>query len=156
MSDVSVNEATERLAVAAGAPAPMPALGADVALFLAPKPPEIRKVSIFKNRIRNGHGYLMKDERASGGELKEYSVFTCMHCGSAVVMHPERARKRGYCAPCNGLVCDDKLCNSTCTPVEKCIELMMLDPKNPIPWLPRGYKGELLFNPELLTRGKVY
>lgn len=156
MTTVSVNEATERLAIAAGAPAPEPSLGADVLLYLAPKPPEIRKVSVFKNRIRNGHGYFMKDETASGGKKVEYNVFTCVHCGSAVVMHPERARKRGYCAHCNGLVCDDRLCNQVCTPVERCIELMMDNPYDPIPWLPRGYRGELLFNPELLTKGKVY
>lgn len=131
-------------------------LGTDMAVFVAATLPEIKKVSVFKNRIRNGHGYFMKDERASGGQKVEYNVFTCMHCGSAVVMHPERARKRGYCAHCNGLVCDDRLCNESCTPVEKCIDLMMANPRNPTPWLPRGYRGELLFNPELLGKGKVY
>lgn len=118
--------------------------------------PAVRKVDYFKNRIRNGHGTLIKDERASGGELREYKTFTCMHCGCVVVMHPKRRRVRGFCAKHNGLVCDDKLCNQECFGIDKCVDLMMANPTANIAWLSRGYNGELLFDRALLDIGKVY
>lgn len=122
----------------------------------APVLPAVHKVDYFKNRIRNGHGTLMKDERDSGGELRYYNTFTCMHCGSVVVMHPQRRRVRGFCAHCNGLVCDDRLCSTVCTPMDRCVDLMMANPTANVAWLARGYNGELLFNPELLQAGKVF
>ena len=102
-------------------------------------------------RVRGGRGYLMVDNRASGGELKEYATLTCAHGGHIVVMNPDRKRTRNYCAKCHAYYCDDCV---GCVPIEKAIELAQKYPGLPV--LPRGKHGELLFNPTLLDEGKVY
>lgn len=70
-------------------------------------------------------GYLMVDHRASPGipadlalkmgrdpklcgegKLFEAATLTCSHCTNVVVKNPLRVRERGFCAKCNGFVCD--------------------------------------------------
>jgi hypothetical protein len=55
-------------------------------------------------------GYLMIDDRLSGGGLKENPTYTCKHCHSIVVMNPQRTRERGYCRGCDSYICD--ACNA--------------------------------------------
>jgi hypothetical protein len=52
-------------------------------------------------------GWLMIDDRLSGGKLLEASTFTCTHCGAVVVMNPERTRERTKCHGCRHLICDN-------------------------------------------------
>lgn len=107
------------------------------------------------DRVKGGRGYLMIDNRASGGKLEEYNTLTCGHCGKIVVLNPERKRARGYCRIGNHYVCDGA-CSipGTCPNMEKCVELAQLHPG--LPTLPRGKEGELLFDPEYLKEGKPY
>lgn len=41
-----------------------------------------------------------------GGSKLECATKTCAHCGSLVVLNPERARARGSCWRCNQYLCD--------------------------------------------------
>ena len=115
---------------------------------------EVRKVDMIRNRVRGGHGYLMIDDRNSGGELKQYDTLTCAHCNAIVVLNPNRIRLRAWCYSCNAYVCDDKACARDCYSILRCIDLILTDPT--IPALPRTKDGELLFNPELLQKGRPF
>lgn len=59
-------------------------------------------------------GYLMIDHRASPGtpEVPEGTVFEaatmhCSHCGTVVIVNPNRTRERAWCQPCDKYVCDN-------------------------------------------------
>ena len=104
--------------------------------------------------VRGGRGYLLQDNRASGGTLEEYATLTCAHCGVIVVLNTARTRPRGYCAKCHAYICDDKACSTYCAPVDLCLDLAKKYPG--LPTLPRGPHGELLFDPSLLEEGKSY
>ena len=115
---------------------------------------DVKQVEHFSQRVRGGRGTLIIDERASGGERREMATLTCAHCGCVVVLNHERKRKRNRCYHCNAYVCDDKVCATTCAPIEKSVELAQKYPG--LQTLPRGYNGELLFDPAYLEKGKVY
>lgn len=51
-------------------------------------------------------GYLMVDDRVSGGTLREADVATCSHCQAQVVLNPLRTRERTVCFKCAKYVCD--------------------------------------------------
>jgi hypothetical protein len=105
-------------------------------------------------RVKGGKGYLMFDNRASGGKLIEMATQTCAHCGTIVVLNPERKRARGICKRCNAYICGDAACTVICSPIEKCVELAQKYPG--LPTLTRGYNGELLFDPAFLDKGKIF
>ena len=105
-------------------------------------------------RVRGGRGTLIIDNRASGGTYQEMATLTCAHCNCIVVLNPERKRSRAFCQKCYAYVCDDKVCATVCSPIEKCVELAQKYPG--LPTLPRGYNGELLFDPEYLKEGKPF
>lgn len=160
----TVADASDRLARVA----------ASYADFLSPQP-LIRQVEVFHNRV-HPKGMIVVDNRASGGELIEADVFTCAHCNSVVVCHPNqhfancpfpkcfragrctgaRQSARASCKKCNMLVCDDRICAQECNSIFRSIDKMMDNPEVLVPWLPRGYNGELLFDRSLLEAGKVY
>jgi hypothetical protein len=92
---------------------------------------------------RSQEGYLLVDHRNSPGiteadlatvplqrrhefqtmrGLFESPTVTCCHCGSVVVINPQRIRARHYCAPCDHYVCDQYACITTCTPVRKAMD----------------------------------
>jgi hypothetical protein len=73
--------------------------------------------------LRNHEGYFMMDHRqgnpapdelviasglpaGAGTGLFEAPTFTCSHCGSVVIMNPNRQRERTYCRGCDHLLCD--------------------------------------------------
>jgi predicted RNA-binding Zn-ribbon protein involved in translation (DUF1610 family) len=75
---------------------------------------------------RLNEGYLMVDHRASPGLTKEESIKLgygnqatgegqlyetktnhCNHCGTVVIMNPDRTRERSYCQACNKYICDN-------------------------------------------------
>ena len=110
-------------------------------------------------RVKGGRGYLIVDNRASGGTLQEYATLTCCHCGSMVVLHPQRTRARGYCPRQYAYRCDDNMCavncaNGICPPVEQCVELAQKYPG--LGTLSRAKDGGLVFDPEILKIGKIY
>lgn len=74
---------------------------------------------------RSHEGYLMVDHRASPGLPREYAerrglnprelgegglfeapTLGCPHCGSVVVMNPDRKRERAHCIKCDSYICD--------------------------------------------------
>lgn len=71
-------------------------------------------------------GYIMIDHRASpgftqeealmfgyhpdhvkAGQLFETKTNHCNHCGTVVIINPERTRERAKCQPCNMYICDN-------------------------------------------------
>lgn len=68
---------------------------------------------------RSREGYLMIDDRASGGGLFESATITCSHCQTVVVLNPLRTRARGFCRKCDHYICDNPGCNYECVPIEK-------------------------------------
>ena len=107
-----------------------------------------------KGRVKVGRGYLLVDNRASGGKLEEYPTLTCGHCFSIVVLTKARKRARGYCRTGHHYICDLPGCQIQCTPIEQALDLIVKYPG--LPALPRGYNGELLFDPEYLKQGKIF
>jgi hypothetical protein len=91
-------------------------------------------------RKRDREGYFMLDHRHAGapqpGEwqvraglppesgkgLWESATMKCAHCGTIVIMNPDRSRSRGYCRRCDSYVCDSPGCNSHCYPVKQRME----------------------------------
>ena len=46
-------------------------------------------------------------ESASGEKLYEAKTNHCSHCGTVVIMNPQRTRERAYCQACNKYICDN-------------------------------------------------
>ena len=137
--------------------APIPGPGADggpVARVTVPErdapAPTVRHVEVFRGRPAGGRGYLLIDNRVSGGTLEERATLTCAHCGSVVVLHPRRARRRGFCFSCFAYVCDAPGCSRDCYSIKRCLDLMIERPD--VPALPRTKTGDILFDPELLRK----
>lgn len=63
-------------------------------------------------------GWMMIDDRLSGGKLTESSTYTCTHCGCVVVMNPDRTRPRTKCYSCQHLICDN--CAATYSQTRVC------------------------------------
>lgn len=55
---------------------------------------------------RRHEGYLLNDQRASGGGLVEAAVITCAHCHQQLIVNPLRTRAREYCSKCDHYLCD--------------------------------------------------
>jgi NAD-dependent SIR2 family protein deacetylase len=71
---------------------------------------------------RSLEGYLIIDDRLSGGGLKEMATLTCSHCHRQIAVHPLRTRERNYCRKCDHYICDDcalvaKLNGGECNPL---------------------------------------
>ncbi len=66
-------------------------------------------------------GYLMIDDRASGGEMKEYNTVSCRHC-QGIIKVVKGQRQGAWCMNCSGPVHDRPGCASRCTPFFKKIE----------------------------------
>ncbi len=126
--------------------------------------PAVRQVEVHRNRVRGGRGYLMIDNRFSGGQLMEFNTMTCAHCGAVVVLRDNnftrafpgttpRARERGYCAKCNAYICDKPGCHAGCFPQEKAVELSLVKPGIS---LGRGVGGELLDDLKVWDASKLY
>lgn len=54
----------------------------------------------------------------------EFATVTCLHCGTVVILNPMRTRSRGYCARCDGYVCDNPACGMECRPLEKVFDFV--------------------------------
>lgn len=78
---------------------------------------------IIKHRS-NGQGYLLNDNRASGGKKEEDDVWTCAHC-QKLVLGMKWKLEGGWCHRCMAPVCagcSDKMLTEGCKPFLKEIE----------------------------------
>jgi DNA-directed RNA polymerase subunit RPC12/RpoP len=66
-------------------------------------------------------GYLMVDNRLSGGKLFESSTYTCTHCNAVVVMNLDRKRERAKCHACRHQICDN--CAAVYSKTHECLNL---------------------------------
>jgi hypothetical protein len=92
---------------------------------------------------RSQEGYLLVDHRNSPGITQadlltvpepmrqqfmattgvfESPTMRCSHCGTMVVLNPQRTRARGYCAKCDHYICDGPLCHLDCAPFMQRVE----------------------------------
>lgn len=55
--------------------------------------------------ILTGAGYVMNDNRASGGKLVEDDLFNCFHCQASIHKGNWKAYGENKCAACDGPVC---------------------------------------------------
>lgn len=71
-------------------------------------------------------GWLMVDNRLSGGSLQERAIYVCGHCETTVVKNSERQRERAACRKCSRVICDAcaAVMSQTleCNPMEKIID----------------------------------
>ncbi len=103
---------------------------------------------------KGGRGYLMYHDQVSG-KLIELPTLTCAHCNRVVVLNKDRQRQRNWCMKCDAYVCDLRVCVTDCNPFQQSIDLAIeLDGKGD--FLPRGYNGELLFDPKLRDERNPY
>ena len=56
---------------------------------------------------------------AGEGALFESATITCAHCGSVVILNPDRTRPRSYCRRCDRYICDGCAALGECVPFEK-------------------------------------
>ena len=105
-------------------------------------------------RVKGGRGYLLIDNRASGGKMQEMATMTCAHCQLVVVLNAARKRARGYCAKCHAYICDNRVCSTYCATAEQCVMLAHDTPG--FPALPRTDQGGLFFDPAMLQKGRPF
>jgi ribosomal protein S27AE len=94
------------------------------------------------NSKRSQEGYLMVDHRNSPGITEadllsipierraefaprkgmfESPTIRCCHCGTMVILNPNRTRPRGYCGKCDHYTCDSPYC-VPCNPFNKQVD----------------------------------
>lgn len=90
---------------------------------------------------RSHEGYLLIDHKASpglppdfmqklgldgpavaGGASYESPTITCVHCGTIVVLNPQRTRPRNHCRKCDDYICDNPACSLDCKPFNKILD----------------------------------
>lgn len=64
--------------------------------------------------LRSLENYLLIDDRASGGGVREVPTLTCCHCNVQVIVNPLRTRERNHCRKCHAYVCDSPHCVAEC------------------------------------------
>lgn len=108
-------------------------------------------------------GYLLIDHRASpgtpavaGGTLFEADTFTCCHCNGVVVKNPQRVRDRHMCFKCGHLTCDQVGCVNECNPVLQAVSLAQRFPESGQPFLLRGPRGEILYDPTFNDKERIF
>ncbi len=107
--------------------------------------PGVFQVDRLTKRVHGGHGYLLTDDRESGGTRTEIRTMTCAHCncvkglspdgsiiharifreastGEVAAVHMLPKGAPGYCSRCHAYLCDDPLCNRFCTPLSRALE----------------------------------
>jgi hypothetical protein len=70
-------------------------------------------------------GFLLCDNRMSGGGLHEMATRRCAHCQAQVIMSPTRQRPRNWCRRCDEYVCDRADCILFCTPVSQQTDMFL-------------------------------
>lgn len=88
--------------------------------------------------------------------VTELPTFTCCHCDRVVVMNAQRTRPRGYCAKCDHWTCDNAVCASECNPIRRDVDLALAHPDSGQPFLLRGPRGEILFDPAYIDKERIF
>ena len=80
-------------------------------------------------RQSDGAGYLMNDDRNSGGGVSESDVICCPHCQTVILLQAWRKEREegggGYCRKCSAPVCGlclERMLTHGCEPYIKFIE----------------------------------
>lgn len=75
---------------------------------------------------RRLEGYLLIDNRLSGGGLLEVPTLTCSHCQQQLIVNPDRTREREWCQKCDKYICDGcglkKKLGADCVPMNKILD----------------------------------
>lgn len=74
--------------------------------------------------VRAGQGYLLADDRASGGSREEADMIGCKHC-LALMRRASWQEDGGFCHCCDAPVCGpcaDKILTHGCTPFMRQLE----------------------------------
>jgi hypothetical protein len=103
---------------------------------------------------QQGEGYLLIDDRVSGGTLTEVATMTCAHCSVVVALNPERRRSRGRCTRCARYVCDGCAALGECNYVGEMVDLALTYPGQG-PFLARGPAGEPLYDTRLRDQHRI-
>ena len=100
--------------------------------------------------LKRHEGYVFLDRGIGPGlqrlGIDEMPCFTCPHCNYVVIMNAQRTRPRGYCAKCDHWTCDKPGCNAECNPIVRDVVLAQRFPNSGEPFLPRGPRGELVYD----------
>lgn len=88
--------------------------------------------------------------------MLEVDTFTCCHCNVVVVKHPQRTRERHTCFKCMRLTCDQIGCVAECNPIMQSVILADRFPDSGQPFLLRGPRGEILFDPTFRDKERFY
>ena len=91
--------------------------------------------------LKRHEGYLLIDNRnlpavpghpsgrfdsPGANQLYECATITCAHCGTVVILRPDRSRARGYCRKCDKYLCD--VCDGKdCFDINKLLDTMQED-----------------------------
>jgi hypothetical protein len=85
-------------------------------------------------------GYLMVDNRHSGGFLLEADTKRCAHCPAIVVLNPDRTRPRNHCKSCDSYICDNPGCHFECVPLQKVFDdALEASAKGQTPVIPKRF-----------------
>lgn len=80
---------------------------------------------------RSLEGYLLMDNRVSGGQMVEAPILTCSHCQRQLMVNPGRTRDREYCAKCDHYICDwcaaERKGVDECLPMKARLEALQAD-----------------------------
>jgi hypothetical protein len=101
-----------------------------------------------------GKGWLLIDNRPSGGKLEEFATMTCAHCGILKILNGLRTRPREHCDRCAKYICDSCKALGECNYYEESIELALMYP-NQGPFLLRGLNGEPLYDTKLRDKHRI-
>lgn len=74
--------------------------------------------------LRSQEGYLLVDNRHSGGALFEGAVSTCSHCQRQILRNPARTRERAFCFKCNHYICDECGAVGECRPYARTLDML--------------------------------
>lgn len=115
-------------------------------------------------RKQSGEVYMAVPVVAPDGTMfsvqeKRFDTLTCAHCSRIVLLNPRRTRDRGWCFRCDNYVCDHEVCISECNPIIQGVDLLWKykgTEHETQPFLSRGPNGEILFNPELRDRERIF
>lgn len=104
--------------------------------------------------VKGGRGYLLIDNRASGGALEEHDTYTCGHCGLVVVMNKWRKRDRHICRRCRYIICDKPGCLADTNCLPEMLDLAMDRPTQP--WLDRHPDGTPAFDTSVRDATRIH
>jgi hypothetical protein len=71
-----------------------------------------------------------------GGKVLELKTKSCAHCGTVVVINPDRIRARGRCNKCDKYLCDPCAAIGDCRPIQALADAVIGSDKPLSPFSP--------------------